>query len=229
MDRKPLLRLAGLLVAMCGTASAELPDSAVLADQLRRAAGPALAGARRVEVSVGALDPRLRLAPCARIEPVIPPAARLWGRTRVALRCTEGARWQVYLPVTVKVFGAGVVARRALPAGTVLAPADLDVAEVDLAADPQGVLERADLAAGRTLARPLAAGQSVGHADLRVRQWFAAGDTVQIVAAGAGFRIAGVGQAMSAGLEGQTARVRVEGGRLLTGRPVAERKIEVAL
>lgn len=229
MDRKLPWRLALVWAAACHAAAAELPDSAVLADQLRQAAGPALAGARRVEVSVGSLDPRLRLAPCAKIEPVIPPAARLWGKVRIALRCTEGARWQVYLPVTVKVFGAGVVAQRALPAGTVLAAADLGTAEVDLAADPQGAIGRPELAVGRALARPLVTGQPVGHADLRARQWFAAGDTVQIVAAGPGFRIGGVGQALSAGVEGQTARVRVEGGRTLTGRPFADRKIEVPM
>jgi hypothetical protein len=32
----------------------------------------------RMEVAVGELDSRLRLAPCARIEPYIPVGARLW-------------------------------------------------------------------------------------------------------------------------------------------------------
>ena len=60
----------------------------------------------RMEVSVGQLDPRLRLAPCARVEPHLPAGARLWGRTRLGLRCVEGAvRWNVYLPITVKAFG----------------------------------------------------------------------------------------------------------------------------
>lgn len=229
MDRKLPWRLALALAAACDVAAAGLPDTAALADQLRLAAAPALEGVRRVEVSVGSLDPRLRLAPCLKIEPVIPPSARLWGKVRIALRCTEGARWQVYLPVTVKVFGTGLVAQRALPAGAVLDAADLATAEVDLAADPQGAVTKAELAAGRALARPVSAGQPIGQADLRARQWFAAGDTVQIVAAGSGFRIGGVGQAVSAGVEGQTARVRVEGGRTLTGRPVADRKIEVTL
>src|SRR3989344_4914921 len=44
----------------------------------------------RMEVSVASLDSRLRLAPCARVEPYLPVGARLWGRTRLGLRCVEG-------------------------------------------------------------------------------------------------------------------------------------------
>ena len=60
----------------------------------------------RMEVSVGTLDSRLRLAPCARVEPYLPAGARLWGRTRLGLRCVDGpTRWNVFLPITVKAFG----------------------------------------------------------------------------------------------------------------------------
>ena len=53
----------------------------------------------RMEVEVGALDERLRLAPCARVEPYLPAGARLWGRSRLGLRCLEGAtRWNVFCP-----------------------------------------------------------------------------------------------------------------------------------
>jgi flagellar basal body P-ring formation protein FlgA len=84
-------------------------------------------------------------------------------------------------------------------------------------------------ALGRTLARPLAAGQPLRAADLRARQWFAAGDSVQIDAVGTGFRISGEGQALGPGLEGQPARVRIGGGRVVTGQPVAERRMELRL
>src|SRR5450830_1910176 len=44
----------------------------------------------RMEVSVGELDRRLRLAPCQDIQPYIPPGTRLWGKTRIGLRCARG-------------------------------------------------------------------------------------------------------------------------------------------
>lgn len=183
----------------------------------------------RVEVDVGALDPRLRLAPCEHIEPYVPNGTRLWGRTRIGLRCTQGAtRWNVYLPLTVKVFGPGVTSVATLPAGTPLTAADLQPAEVDLAAHGAAITDLQD-AVGRTLARPLAAGQPLRAADLRRRQWFAAGETVRIIAVGAGFRVSGEGQALGPGYEGQAARVRTEGGRVVVGLPVAERRIEIAM
>src|SRR5438309_6257337 len=56
------------------------------------------AGGARIEVVVGQLDPRLRLAPCERIEPYLPPGVRLWGKSHIGLRCKEGrTAWNVYL------------------------------------------------------------------------------------------------------------------------------------
>jgi flagella basal body P-ring formation protein FlgA len=52
---------------------------------------------------------------------------------------------------------------------------------------------------------------------------------VRVVASGAGFAITSDATALSPGLEGQTARVRTEGGRVLSGRPVGDRRIEVGL
>ena len=195
-------------------------------------AGPTSGGtdAPRFEVSVGQLDARLRLAPCQHVEPYLPEGMRLWGKARIGLRCTQGAtKWNVFLPVTVKAYGAGLVALGNLPAGSVLTAADLTQSEVDLAEDASPVLANADLAVGRTLARPVKAGQGLRQSHIKARQWFAAGDSVIVVAQGSGFSVAGEGQALTNGVEGQPARVRTEGGRVLTGFPVGERRLELAL
>lgn len=187
-------------------------------------------GALRVEIEAGRLDPRLRLAPCARVEAHLPPGARAWGRTRVGLRCVQGPTlWNVYLPVTVKVFAPGWVAGSALPAGTVLQAEQLREAEVDWAAAQSP--PSADMArlVGRVLARPLAAGSAVRDTDLKQRQWFGAGDTVQLLARGSGFSVSGEGKALSAGIEGQLVRVRTEAGRVLTGLAVGQNRVEVQL
>lgn len=190
----------------------------------------ASSGAPRVEVSVGQLDPRLRLAPCQHIEPYVPDGIRLWGKSRIGLRCTEGAvKWNVYLPITVKVFGTALVATGGLPAGSVLTAADVTPAEVDLAEDSSAPVVDPAAAVGRTLARALAPGQSLRLSSLKVRQWFSAGETVTVVAQGNGFSVAGEAQALNNGIEGQPVRVRTEGGRVLIGQPVGERRVELAL
>jgi flagellar basal body P-ring formation protein FlgA len=190
----------------------------------------AAAQAWRVEVEPGRLDPRLRLAPCERIEAHLPPGARAWGRTRVGLRCVQGATpWNVYLPVTVKVFAPAWVAGAALPAGTVLEAGHLQQAEVDWAGGPTPAMADAGRLLGRTLARPLAAGAAVREGDLKQRQWFGAGDTVQLLARGTGFAVTGEGQALAPGIEGQPVRVRTEAGRVLSGLPVGRNRVEVQL
>jgi len=75
------------------------------------ASGVPTAGVSRVEVVVGQLDQRLRLAPCQRVEPYLPPNARLWGKSRIGLRCAQGtSNWNVYLPITIKAYGRALVA-----------------------------------------------------------------------------------------------------------------------
>jgi flagella basal body P-ring formation protein FlgA len=184
----------------------------------------------RVEVTVGQLDPRLRLAPCQSIEPYLPPGVRLWGKARIGLRCKVGPTpWSVYLPITVKVFGRALVVPAGAVAGSVIAETDLAEAEVDLAEEATPALVEPRLAVGRVLAQNLRPGQTLRQAHLKVRQWFAAGETVRVIAAGPGFALESEAQALSNGIEGQPARVRTESGRVLTGVPSGERRIEVAL
>ena len=217
LPRRAIAVLALLACAFGAGSGARAADSADLEQQVRQFALGAAAA------------PGLRLAPCDRVEPYLPAGTRLWGRTRIGLRCTQGPTpWNVYLPLTVKVFGTGLVAVAALPVGTALAAAHLQPGEVDLA-DGAATLRVAEAAIGRTLARPLGVGQALHPADLRARQWFAAGDTVQITAIGPGFRVSGEGQALGPGVEGQPARVRTENGRVVVGVPVAERRLELNL
>lgn len=204
--------------------------SAQVQQMARDSAGRAGLGEARIEVEVGRLDPRLKLAPCQRIEPYLPHGLPAWGRTRIGLRCTQGAKlWNVTLPVTVHVYARALVTQAALPAGAVLAPEHLGEAEVDLAAAPGLPIGQPGALVGRSLLRPLAAGSPLRPSDLKARQWFAAGETVRVVAIGPGWQVVTEGEAMSPGLEGQPVRVRTESGRLLQGRPVGDRRVEVTL
>jgi len=225
--------LCAVLLAAAAPAHAQEVE-ATLAAQVQQFAAEAAravgAPGLRVQVRVGQLDPRLHLAPCGAVQPYLPTGTRLWGAARIGLRCTDAkVHWNVFLPINVDVFGPALVANAPLAAGAVLTAADLRSAEVNLAATPAAPLARSELAIGRTLARPLAPGAALHATDLRVRQWFAAGDSVRLVAVGSGWHITGEGQAMAPGVEGQSVRVRTESGRVVNGIAVAERLVEVAL
>lgn len=231
-----LTGLAAALALVCVSPTVARAQSAPASDDLSAQAtrlalqsAPTRAGVR-VEVETGRLDPRLKLAPCDKVETYLPPGFTAWGKTRVGLRCVQGpVRWNVYLPITVKVYGPALVAATALPAGSVLTAADLSEAEIDLAADRQAAVTVPAEAIGRSLTRAVVPGQSLRQNDLRAREWFAAGETVRLVAVGPGFTVHGEGQAITAGLDGSPVRVRTEAGRIVSGTAVGERTVELRL
>jgi flagellar basal body P-ring formation protein FlgA len=183
----------------------------------------------RVDVELGQLDPRLQLAPCEQIQPHLPAGTRPLGRTRIGLRCVQGAvKWNVYLPITVKLFGQALVATGPLPSGAVIEAHHFKLAEVDLA-ESASPAYTSTAPIGRTLARPMAAGDTLRRGDLKARQYFQAGDIVRIVAVGNGYAVTAEAQALNNGVEGQPVRVRTESGRILTGVPTAARRVEMSL
>jgi flagella basal body P-ring formation protein FlgA len=185
-------------------------------------------GAGRIEIKVGSLDPRLQLAPCARIEPYLLPGTRLWGRTAIGVRCLEGAKWTVALPITVSVYGRAVVAGEPLAAGRDPASASLRIEETELTREPGTPVTDLAQLVGRTLTRPVAAGQVIRTEHLRTAQTVAAGDPVRVQVVGQGFVIQADGQALAGAGEGQPIRVRTESGRVLAGT-LRGRTVEVRI
>jgi flagella basal body P-ring formation protein FlgA len=201
-----------------------------LLKQLKLPQQPGAGVPLRVEVVLGQLDPRLKLAPCDKVQAYMSEGARMWGRTRVGLRCEQGAvRWNVFWPVTVKVWGQGVAAAAPLRPGTPVQASDLHITEVDLAADVSPVLMQPEEAIGRFVARGIRAGQSLRQDDIKARRWFAAGDPVRLTIRGKGFQVASSGTALTPGDEGRCARIRTETGRVICGLPVGDRQVELAL
>ena len=187
-------------------------------DEAVAKAQSASASALRMEVSIGSLDSRLRLAPCTHVEPYIPVGMRLWGRTRLGLRCTDGGgRWNVFLPVTVKAFGPAWVLRDNVVAGAVLTAADAVEAEADWAAEASPVVADPTQWVGQTASRSLVAGQPLRQSMVKPAQVFAAGAQVRVVAQGPGFEVTSDAQAMTPGVVGQPVRLRLENGRIATG------------
>lgn len=222
MNRMRHLLLAALAAALPAAACA-----AGEAEALRRFAERAAAAPEtRAEASVGAI-PSHGLAPCRRSEPFLPAGNRLWGRSSLGLRCVEGASWQVFVPVYVRVHGRALVATRALTQGAAPSADDLRLAEIELTRFPQGALAGAEALQGKELARPLAAGQPILREHLRARMALAQGDTVKLVYEGPGFAISTQARALSHAQEGQSVRVVTDSGRTVSGIARANRVVEL--
>lgn len=172
----------------------------------------------RPEVEVGQLDSRLQLAPCSRVEPYLPPNTRLWGRSRIGLRCAEGpVRWNVFLPITVKAWGPAWVVRQPVAPGTVLSQADAQLTETDWAESVSPVLPQAQDWVGSQATRALMPGQVLRQGMVKPPQAFAVGSQVNVVILGRGFQLTATGEALTPGHVGQPARILMPDRKVLTG------------
>jgi len=203
-------------------------------DFLQPALGPSVGGeagvSLRPEIVMGQLDSRLRLAPCGAIEPYLPPGTRLWGRSKVGLRCVDGvSRWNVFVPVTVKAWGPAWVIKANVPAGETLTADHAEQTEVDWAAHPSPVLAASQRWIGHQTAFPLQAGQPLRENMVRAPQAFEAGAQVKVSSGGAGFSISVIGQAVAAARVGEPARVRLPNGRVVTGTVRPDQTVSIDL
>jgi flagella basal body P-ring formation protein FlgA len=184
----------------------------------------------RMEVVVGQLDRRLTLAPCAHVEPYLPPNMRLWGKSRLGLRCVQGAvKWNVFLPITVKAMGPAWVIKGQVASGAKLVASDAMVMEVDWAENNGAIVANQGDWVGKTATRLLSTGQAVRQDMVKAAQVFQTGAQVRVVAVGVGFEIATRAQALSAGVLGQNAMVRMDNGQVVTGTVSDEHTVKIVL
>ena len=184
----------------------------------------------RMQVTLGTLDRSLRLAPCTQIDPYLPVGNRLWGKTRLGLRCAQGTgKWNVFLPVTVSAFGPAWVVKGQVASGAVLSASDAMAVEVDWAEWTSPIVANQSDWVGHTASRMLTTGQALRQDMIKSTQVFQAGAFVRVLGRGPGFEIATNGQAISAGVVGESAKVKMDNGRTLSGMVVDERSVRVDL
>jgi flagella basal body P-ring formation protein FlgA len=229
-----LVLCLGQLTPAQAQAAGDTPDFIAVTqqwlDNAVAAVRPAGVAALRMEVTLGELDRRLRLAPCSKVEPYIPVGTRLWGKTRLGVRCLSGAtKWNVFLPVTIKAFGPAWVIKGDVVAGAVLTAADGIEAEVDWAEENSPIVANPAQWVGQVASRALSTGQAVRQGMLKPAQVFLAGAQVRVVAQGAGFQITSDGQALSPGVVGQPARIKMGNGRVMMGVVVDSRTVELEI
>lgn len=185
--------------------------------------------ALRMEVQVGKLDPRLNLAPCLRIEPYLPSGSKLWGRTRIGMRCVEGDKpWNVFLPVTVQAFGPAWVLSNNVSMGEPLTLDHAMQSEVDWAESPHAIIALPDDWVGQTAARNLTAGMALRQTMVKAPQLFKPGTGVKVLVQGGGFTVTASGKALEGGAVGQSVRVRMDNGRTVIGTVTPQGDVAVA-
>lgn len=224
------MRLAAACLALAaaspcaGAADAEQSVRLMLESEATRLPG-------RVEVEIGRIDERVKLAPCDNPEPFVPNGSRLWGKTMLGVRCRDAGmatpRWSVLVPVQIRVFALAPVANRPLTQGSSLAEEDYRMEEVELTREAPGILNDPTAVADQIITRNIAAGAALRRDHFRPRPVVAPGDPVKLVYLGAGFTVSSHGKALHAGLDGQTVRVQSESGKIVSGTARPGRVVEM--
>lgn len=156
------------------------------------------------------------LVACTTLEPFLPTGARLWGRTTVGVRCAGERPWTVYLQAKVAVQATYYVAARQIAPGEPLSAADLVARDGDLTVMPLAVITDPAQAIGSTALARISAGLPLRQDMLKSAASVSAGQTVRVVAAGPGFTISAEGSVLANAAPGQSVRVRMAAGQIVT-------------
>jgi flagella basal body P-ring formation protein FlgA len=170
-----------------------------------------------VNVTIGAVDARLKLPACTTPEAFLPPSGKAWGRTTVGVRCTAPAKWTIYVSATVKVVGEYIAAAAPLAQGQTISQADIGKVKGDLSALPAGVITDPNEAIGRTVANNIPLGAPLRQDALRNQRAITQGQGVRVVVNGPGFSVTSEAKALNNANEGQMTQVRTPNGQVISG------------
>jgi flagellar basal body P-ring formation protein FlgA len=141
-----------------GAAETEAPES--IRTAIEAAVAPRLGAVKdaAVEVTVGAIDSRLRLPSCPTLQVILPPTNAAVMTARV--EC-DSPNWTIYVPVRLHAWIDAVVAAINLTPNTKLTADLLTSARVDMFASTGGLMTEATRAEGKILRVGLLAGAPV--------------------------------------------------------------------
>ncbi|MTH46560.1 flagellar basal body P-ring formation chaperone FlgA [Intestinirhabdus alba] len=178
------------------------------------------------EVTVTVRSAPNLLPRCERPELSVTDGTKRWGNISVLARCANEKR---YLQVNVQATGRYVVATASVARGARLGAENVALKRGRLdQLPPRTALDIAQIQDAISL-RDLAPGQPVQLTLLRQAWRVKAGQRVQVVAGGEGFRINAEGQALNNAAVAQSARVRMQSGHIVSGTVDADGNILINL
>jgi flagellar basal body P-ring formation protein FlgA len=161
-----------------------------------------------VEISVGKLDPRLRLRLCSTdLSTAFPPASRKAGNVTVGVRCEGDKPWSLYVQAQLKLFGDVVVALRTLSRNELVGNADVILKRLSLDGVVGGYFRRVADVIGMRVVRTVRNGKIVSSSSLTLPVLIKKGDRVTIVARSSGIEVKMDGKALSSGAKGDQIRI----------------------
>lgn len=171
----------------------------------------------RALVTVGEIDPTLKLPACADVKAFLPPGSRAWGKTSVGARCDAPQPWTIYVQASVSIQSRYLVASNPLPQGRVITLTDIHFENGDLTQLPVSILTDTSQALGKTVLLSLPAGTLLKQEMLKSQILVQQGQKVTVSSNGPGFRVTSEGLAMGNAAEGQVVQVRMANQKIISG------------
>lgn len=168
---------------------------------------------QRIEVSIGYLDPRIRLPQCDRPlgfshNGANSQNANLGGRVNIKVSCLGSRPWSRFIPADVAVYKQILVLNQALSRGEILKTTHVQTMEWQISKLRRAPLTEPYQVIGKELKRSLPANQPLSADVLTEALIIRRGDQVQIVANQGGIEIKQLGEALEDAGRGRTLNVR---------------------
>lgn len=164
---------------------------------------------RETALTLGRLDPRLRLAACdIPLQASQNPGARLLGVTSVKVRCDGSIPWSIFVPALLREKRTVVVATRTLAAGQQLRQEDVATQAVWISDAATHYLEDVSQAVGKQTQRMLPAGAPLPVQGLRSPRAIRRGARITLALTRGPLAIRVGGVALQDGAVGERIQVR---------------------
>lgn len=203
-------------------------------DLIRQAAHDFLASKLRhqgheFEITVGALDARLKLPLCQTpLEAFTRASNRDFGRVSVGVRCGQPHSWKIYTSAYAKVFADVVMLSRPVPRGEIISKSNVVLVKKDVSRVHRGFFTALDQVAGKLAKRPLAANVLLNDSHIAARKLIKRRQSVTLIAQNSGIDIRMAGEAMMDGEANQRIRVRnLRSNRVVEGIVVDDNLVRV--
>lgn len=170
----------------------------------------------------------LRWKPCKDPNVKVNQINRSSGRVQVTLQC-QAPRWQLQTQVPVRARRLVVVALRNLSPNVLLDANDLVLVGNDWTAVTDDAVTEIESAVGKTLARTIGQGQVITLNSLRQTAVIKNAEVVRVDMIGVGFVIGGEGVALQQGGVGDSIRIRMRSGQVLSATVVRAGLVKVEL
>ncbi|MCW8983627.1 MAG: flagellar basal body P-ring formation chaperone FlgA [Gammaproteobacteria bacterium] len=161
-----------------------------------------------INVKVGKLDQRLRLAQCSTpLTASLPPSSRRVGGVTVKVSCEGNTPWTIYIQAEVEQFGQVMVASRNLRRGEIISRDDMEQRRVSLGLIRGGYISKLENILGWQVKRNISSGKIISPNSIMRQLLVKRGDVVVIIAKNGGFEVKMGGVAKSSGAKGDTVQV----------------------